>query len=251
MNINEEEEIKKEFQLERVILFSDAVFAIIITIMVLEIKLPDSLHHANPEVVQEAFKELVPKFIGYAFSFALIGSFWFRHLQIFSFLKNYNAVLIILNLTFLFCVSMFPFAVTFITVGIDVMRYTWGLFTYIGIIFLVTLSQTIMIHYLIKNKALLCINSNKMETVLKWKVQRLNYVIVPISFIWMALISYFKLDPRSLLYFVGFYGILVSLLNRKYYPGQNSSKPMLFRYIKSHKRKVKTQPVRKIVPESE
>ncbi|MDN5284447.1 MAG: hypothetical protein JWR38_721 [Mucilaginibacter sp.] len=247
MNINEEEEIKKEFQLERVILFSDAVFAIIITIMVLEIKLPDNLRHANPEVVQEAFKELIPKFIGYAFSFSLIGSFWFRHLQIFSFLKNYNAVLIILNLAFLFCVSMFPFAVTFITVGLE---YTWGLFTYIGIIFLVTLSQTIITHYLIKNKALLCINSRNMETVLKWKVQRLNYAIVPIGFIWMAIISYFKLDPKSLLYFVGFYGVLVSLLNRKYYPGQNSSKPMIFKYVKSHKRKGKPQPAKKIQPEN-
>jgi uncharacterized membrane protein len=247
MNINEEEEIKKEFQLERVILFSDAVFAIIITIMVLEIKLPESLHHANAEQIREAFSDLIPKFMGYAFSFFLIGSFWFRHLKIFSFLKDYNPTLIVLNLVFLFFVSMFPFAVTFITVDLDIMRYTWGLFTYIGIIFLVTLSQTVLVHYLIKNKS---VKANNMETVLKWKVQRLNYIIVPLCFIWMVLISYFNLDPRSLLYFVGFYGVLVSLLNRKYYPGQKNSTPVLFKHLQSHKRKVKTKAVKEISPES-
>lgn len=250
MNINEEEEIKREFQLERVILFSDAVFAIIITIMVLEIKLPESLRHANPEQIREAFNELIPKFLGYALSFFLIGNFWFRHLQIFSFLKNYNAILISLNLAFLFFVSMFPFAVTFISMGIDIMRYAWGLFTYIGIIFLVTFSQTLIVHYLLKNKAELCINNNKMETVLRWKVQRLNYVILPLIFVGMIAMNYFKLDPRLLLYSLGGYALLINFLNKKYYPGQKGNKPVLFKQLKARKRKVKASLIEETPPES-
>jgi uncharacterized membrane protein len=233
-----EDEIKKEFQLERVILFSDAVFAIIITIMVLEIKLPEGLHHANAQQINEAFKELVPKFLGYAFSFALIGNYWYRHLQLFSFLKDYNLNLIILNLLFLFCVSMFPFAVTFVTAGFDIIKYSWGLFSYIGIIFLVNLSQTLIGYYLIINKASLCLNTSNMETVLRWKVQRLNFIIVPLGFICMALIIWLKLDSQILLYFVGVYGILVAGLNRKYYPGQNNSAPILFRLLRSRRKAV-------------
>ena len=240
-----EDEIKKEFQLERVILFSDAVFAIIITIMVLEIKLPESLHHASARQINEAFTDLIPKFIGYAFSFALIGSFWYRHLQIFSFLKDYNVNLIVMNLVFLFFVSMFPFAVTFITAGFDLIKYSWGLFSYIGIIFLVTLSQTVLVYYLLKNKSLLCVNAGNMETVLKWKVQRINFIIIPLGFVCMALITWLELDTKLLLYFVGLYGILIAGLNRKYFPDQNNSAPMLFRYLRS-RRKTVAKPVKKV-----
>ena len=47
MNVSDENEIKKEFQLERLIFFSDAVFAIIITIMVLDIHLPEGIKEAD------------------------------------------------------------------------------------------------------------------------------------------------------------------------------------------------------------
>src|ERR1700761_5997170 len=119
MNISEEHEIKKEFQLERVILFSDAVFAIIITIMVIDIKLPEGIHHANAAQVREAFRGLIPKLVAYSISFFLIGNFWLRHLKIFSFLRDYNTTLIIFNLIFLFSISLFPFAVAFVASGLD------------------------------------------------------------------------------------------------------------------------------------
>ncbi|MBB6128846.1 TMEM175 family protein [Mucilaginibacter lappiensis] len=239
-----EDEIKKEFQLERVILFSDAVFAIIITIMVLEIKLPETLHHASAQQINQAFTELVPKFIGYALSFTLIGNFWYRHLQIFSFLKDYNVNLIVMNLIFLFFVSMFPFAVTFMTAGFDLIKYSWGLFSYIGIIFLVTLSQTVLVYYLLKNKRQLCVNAVNMETLLKWKVQRINFITIPLGFVCMVLIIWLKLDTKLFLYFVGLYGIVIATLNRKYYPDQNNSAPMLFRHLRS-RRKTVTKPVKK------
>src|SRR5579864_7926388 len=110
MNHHNESEIKKEFQLERLIFFSDAVFAIIITIMILDVKLPEALIHPSEQESKEAFLHILPKVFGYALSFFVIGSFWMRHLRIFSFLKDYNTQLLALNLFFLFCVSLFPFA---------------------------------------------------------------------------------------------------------------------------------------------
>jgi uncharacterized membrane protein len=101
MDIKEGDEIKKEFQLERVILFSDAVFAIIITIMVLEIKLPEGLRHAGSEKIREAFIELIPKLGGYITAFFFVtGMFWSKHLKLFSFLKDYTTTLITYNLIF-------------------------------------------------------------------------------------------------------------------------------------------------------
>ena len=97
MNITEEEEIKKECQWERVILFCDAVFAIIITIMVLEIKLPEGLRHAERKEIRHALLELVPRLFGYVTAFFFVGMFWVKHLKIFSYLKDYSNALIIWN----------------------------------------------------------------------------------------------------------------------------------------------------------
>src|ERR1700744_5620289 len=113
MNVSDENEIKKEFQLERLIFFSDAVFAIIITIMILDVKLPEQLIHPTEDESKQAFIDILPKVIAYAFSFCIVGSFWMRHLKIFSFRKDYHVQLIALNLLFLFSVSLFPFALSF------------------------------------------------------------------------------------------------------------------------------------------
>jgi len=226
MNINEEQEIKKEFQLERVILFSDAVFAIIITIMVIDLKLPENLHHATAAQVRDAFMELLPKFFAYMVSFFLVGNFWIRHLRIFSFLKDYDTRLIVLNLAFLFFISLFPFAVSFISGGSHIMEYTWGIFTYVGIIFLIITAQTFLVHYLIANRERLCFSTEKMDAVLKWKVQRLNYVFVPAVFILMFIMVIFEITPKTLIYLMAIYGFLIGKLGKKFYP-ENQRTPFL------------------------
>lgn len=100
---------RKEFQLERMILFSDAVFAIAITLLVLEIKVP----HAGDDTNNELFKILVgmiPKFIGFFISFFVIGQYWVVHHKLFGFVENYNGGLLWLNLVFLLSIVLMPFS---------------------------------------------------------------------------------------------------------------------------------------------
>ncbi len=104
-----EKEIKKEFQLERLILFSDAVFAIAITLLVIEIKVPHIETGINDQIVLTELIHLFPKFFGFVLSFFIIGIYWTVHHRLFSYLINYDNKLIWLNILFLFSIALMPF----------------------------------------------------------------------------------------------------------------------------------------------
>jgi len=104
-------ELKKEFQLERLILFSDAVFAIAITLMVIEIKVPeiDRLIVSDKLIGQELL-HLIPRFAGFLISFVIIGLYWTVHHKIFAYADNYNGKRLWLNLFFLLSIALMPFS---------------------------------------------------------------------------------------------------------------------------------------------
>jgi TMEM175 potassium channel family protein len=104
-------ELRKEFQLERMILFSDAVFAIAITLLVIEIKVPELHgHEATEKALLHEVGKLVPKFLGFLVSFVLISVYWVIHHRLFGFVTNYSRRLIVLNLFFLFTIVLMPFS---------------------------------------------------------------------------------------------------------------------------------------------
>jgi uncharacterized membrane protein len=93
---------------ERILFFSDAVFAIVITLLVLEIKVPH-IANATDTLIRGELLHMIPKFLGFIFSFFIIGLLWFEHHRIFRYINNYNAGLIWRNLVFLLFISFIPF----------------------------------------------------------------------------------------------------------------------------------------------
>jgi uncharacterized membrane protein len=106
-----ETESRDAFQLERLILFSDAVFAIALTLLVIEIKIP-ALHgeEATDPGLLSALGHLVPKFLGFFLSFFLIGLYWTRHHGLFRFVARSTPRLLWINLLFLLSVVLMPFS---------------------------------------------------------------------------------------------------------------------------------------------
>lgn len=101
---------KKEFQLERVILFSDAVFAIAITLLIIDIKVPDlSGKTITDASFWEAFEPVIPKIISFLFSFAMIAMYWSKHHQLFGFVTRYSPRLLFLNFAFLLGIVIMPY----------------------------------------------------------------------------------------------------------------------------------------------
>jgi len=101
-------EQESSLSFERVVFFSDAVFAIVITLLVLEIKPPHLTEHSN-SALNHALIELLPKFIGFVVSFLIVGVMWIEHHRIFRYISHYDAGLLWRNLVLLLCVSFVPF----------------------------------------------------------------------------------------------------------------------------------------------
>nr|WP_294793541.1 TMEM175 family protein [uncultured Mucilaginibacter sp.] len=237
MKVEETEEIKREFQLERMILFSDAVFAIIITIMVLEIKLPEGLRHASSEAVREAFLEVLPKFGGYATSFAIVAVFWSKHLELFSYLKDYTKKLIAFNMVFLFFISLFPFSITLLTGALSVGN-AYGFLFYFFVILMALFTQTLLIGYLVRNAQTLCIKPAEIEHNLQWKAQRINLFTIPILFVYVIIGFLVEASPLIYSYGIMAWAISQPIIRKKLYPKEpNADKPLLARLFKSRKRK--------------
>ncbi|MBL0145615.1 MAG: DUF1211 domain-containing protein [Chitinophagaceae bacterium] len=112
MSQNHAEQERRKFQLERIALFSDAVFAIAITLLVIEIKVP-IVSHENQEIFNKEFShalmEMIPEFIGFFISFIVIGNYWRAHHTIFGHVTDYNRKLISLNTWFLLSIVCMPF----------------------------------------------------------------------------------------------------------------------------------------------
>jgi len=87
----------------RIEAFSDGVIAIIITIMVLELKVPEGEH-------LDMLAPLLPIFLSYVLSFANVGIYWNNHHHMFHSVKHIGGWVLWANLHFLFWLSLMPFA---------------------------------------------------------------------------------------------------------------------------------------------
>ena len=87
--------------------FTDGVFAIIITILVLEIGVPSDL---SEQSLREALDETGATLVAWVISFLIVGMYWVWHRDLFGRVRAVNRDLVWLNLIFLLPVSLIPFA---------------------------------------------------------------------------------------------------------------------------------------------
>jgi uncharacterized membrane protein len=100
---------EKKLAFDRIIFFSDAVFAIAITLLALELRVPEM---PSTQVATEMLRQLghmTPKFIGFVLSFTVIGIFWHAHHQDFQYIKCWDRRLILINFLLLLFVAFLPF----------------------------------------------------------------------------------------------------------------------------------------------
>jgi uncharacterized membrane protein len=101
-------------QLERLTFFSDAVFAIAMTLLVIDVRLPP-LGHVSERELANALAELSPKFFAFILSFFVIGRFWLAHHRIFGLLARTSERLLWINLLMLLAIAFMPFPTALIS----------------------------------------------------------------------------------------------------------------------------------------
>ena len=101
------------FQMERFIFFSDGVFAICITLLIIEIKVPE-LAMPTDKLLWQSLSQMSLRFLGFLISFGIVGHYWSVHHRIFGYVVKYSSSLLWLNLGYLFTVVLLPFSSAFL-----------------------------------------------------------------------------------------------------------------------------------------
>jgi len=218
MSHNFQNELKKEFQLERMILFSDAVFAIAITLLAIEIKVPDIAHNiVNDQLLAQKLGELIPKFIGFFISFMVIGIYWIVHHRMFGYVTNYNQRLLWLNLFFLLAVVLMPFSSGFYSeyvmrrMKIPVILYICNI-TFLGIMGLV------IWNYISNPKR----NLSEGITPEMSKYFRFRSLVPPSAFLLLGILYF--INPEIAVYVPILIPVTLRLFQRFYFKPQLKSK---------------------------
>jgi uncharacterized membrane protein len=105
---------RTQFQVDRIAFFSDAVIAIAITLLILEIKIPPLGKTTTLKELPDHFSEHTKlSLLGMFICFLSIGNLWIRHHELYRHVRNYNNRLIKINLYFLMTIMLLPLSISF------------------------------------------------------------------------------------------------------------------------------------------
>jgi uncharacterized membrane protein len=110
--------VKTDHALERLVFFSDAVFAIAITLLVIEIHPPHLPKGSSDLAHLQALADLIPSFVGYFVSFMVVGLFWMGHHRAFTLAARYSPRILGWNMALLGVIAFMPFVTAYVSANI-------------------------------------------------------------------------------------------------------------------------------------
>ncbi|HWJ90432.1 MAG TPA: TMEM175 family protein [Flavisolibacter sp.] len=192
----------------RVETFSDGVIAIIITIMVLSLKLPDINHPDSAWTVRHQLYRLIPYFVTYVFSFLMIGIFWVNHHHMFHMLDKTDERLLLLNLLFMFWMSLIPLSTAMMGAN---PRVPDSVALYGFIMLMTTMSFAIMRTYTLKKNLVHKDENQEIASKIRWvslKARTKTYIgtaaylcAVPLAYV-NVYIAYFFFLVAPVIFFI-------------------------------------------------
>ena len=134
---------------DRMLTFSDGVFAIIITILVLDLEVPDL---SSGQSLASSLEEMRPTFIAFVISFLMVGMYWVGHRDMFVNVRLVDRDVLWLNLLFLLPVAVIPFAASVLG---EYSTQPAALHLYGAVLIVATLMRMVLSWYLFRHPSLL------------------------------------------------------------------------------------------------
>lgn len=154
MNPDGGEPANRQNDTGRIETFSDGVFAIAMTLLVIEIGVPHLGDEAQGTTLFGALVAQWPSYLGYAVSFLQIGVIWANHHNRFSFIERSDHILLFLNTLFLMCVAFIPFPTALLAEYIETDEQTIAVAVYSGTLAVTAVFFTLLWLYAATNHRL-------------------------------------------------------------------------------------------------
>ncbi|MDQ2885667.1 MAG: TMEM175 family protein [Chloroflexota bacterium] len=215
MSTEQRESLDNERSTERLEAFSDGVMAVAITLLVLNIQVPE-VKPPYTTALQTMIAEW-PTYLGYITSFIVVGLFWANHHYMFKYIKITDHFLLLLNTLTLMCLVLIPFATAFLTKEVQITNVPIGdlhlaAIVYGGTMLLTSIMYNILWRYASTKRRLI---GKKLEDEVVQKMSRryvlsiplylltlvLSLINVKISFVFYLAIALFYALPTGALTF--------------------------------------------------
>lgn len=160
--------------------FSDGVFAIVVTLLVLDIKLPVG---TTEETLGQNIIHVLPALGTYVLSYLIVGLYWIFHHRVASLIKSIDSRLLWLNIIYLMCIGLIPFTTSmlseFIFSPTAIAGYGLNLVA-------ITVSGFLIVRYLYAHKHLMTVKF----TESMYESQRQQYVMIALLYALGALFGF-------------------------------------------------------------
>ena len=211
--------ITREVKTSRIGALSDGVLAIVMTLLVIELVVPEVPKLFAAEQLHLKLIEMWPKFAAFVLSFITLGVFWSFHHIMFQHIKHANEKVVWINILYLMFAALVPFSTAMLgeyTIFATIAVVLWG-----ANVFLIMLMINILWWYVTKNKHFLNEDVHPME-VRQIKINAGVGTIVLLVTIGVSFISpYIGIAMYILLIL---WGIVAPLTSTIYHPGSENNK---------------------------
>lgn len=171
----------------RIEAFSDGVFAIAITLLILEIKVPPSEKYGNGGLLK-ALLDQAPIYVAYVASFFFILVMWLNHHRLFRVIKRSSDALLLLNGLLLFGISFVPFPTALMADYLLKPEQNIAAMVYAGWFFLIAIFFNLLWMYASRdNRTFTEKTDQRLARHISWQ-----YAFGPVSYLVAAIIAYFS-----------------------------------------------------------
>lgn len=175
------------FPKERMAALCDGIFAITMTLMIIDLKIPENIpKELASEELPGAMYNLLSSIEAYVVSFVILGVFWIRHQLQFSFFSSIDRVISLINIVFLLLIGFVPFTVRLKEEYPDTQFAFW---IYLANLFCITILLTIQWEYAVRKKIIL---RDELSPGLKKRFHMMSAIPI-VLFLISFIISFFHL----------------------------------------------------------